>query len=1299
VSAQVKKTGPSLFISYAHSDAGLVAGRLASDLRAKGFDVWLDLERAKPGASWTRSIEAGIDGADVVLALLSKGAFNSDICRAEQLRALRKKKRVVPVLTEKDADVPVHLETGQYLPLYEGAYQAQLAQLCAAIEDKTVTVLLQQRYERRYKTYPPLPQHYVARPQLLESVRREIIQEGSGGISICAIRGAGGLGKTVLAQAICHDEAVQDAFPDGVLWANIGQNPTSEHLCEQIRELAKALGDTLTAYDTLQGCQNQLRNTLHDKSVLIVLDDVWDPNHVQLFSADAPRCCLLVTTRSYVVVNGTNAREIAASVMGETESKELLARKAGLTAESLPPEAIKIVRRCGGLPLALAMLGARARKGGSEWSRILDALDRGRAEVVSLKLSDYRYADLFQSTLVSVESLPERQKSRYFDLAVFPANVPIPRKVLETLWNVTEGEAEDAIESWVDASLATYEQGMVTLHALQRDYICSQSTDLRRLHCCLLDAYKESLSGGWSTGPDDGYYFSHLVYHLRAAGALQEVRELLLSADWIRTKLERKGISALIYDYESVSPESKVVLIQQALQLSAHVLVKDTSQLASQLFGRLRSLAFTEMYDLLGGILNTQKMPWLEPLSPTLWKPGAVLVFTLTGHEGAVKAVAMKADGKRALSASDDHKLKWWNLEAGTEIFTLHGHSAPVNAIVLTSDGKVAVSSSYDKTIKVWDLERGREIHTLMGHSHVVHALAITRDGKRAVSASYDTTLKVWDLAKGAELYTLAGHVGWVNSVIITSDGKRAVSASRDHALNVWDLDTGQLLHTLVGHSGPINNVVLTPDEREIVSASHDTTIRIWDLETGAHIRTLFGHTGSVSRVDVTGDGKSVVSASQDKTIKIWDLRTGLQFRTLIGHTRPVKTVMLMPDGKQAISVSDDNNLKIWDLGRGAELGTVAAHSGPVSAVVTTPDGKRVISVNGAEDATLKVWDFEIGADLDNATSHSQMVNAVAISPDGKYVISGADDMSLKVRDLGSDEQIHTLTGHSHAINAIAISPNSSFVVSASADKTLRVWDLITGAQVHMLSGHLRSVDQVVITSDGRRAVSASCDRTLKLWDLEIGVELRTFSGHSGWVNDVLITPGQKRAVSASYDHSLRVWELESGVELLTLSGHSGWVNALAVTGDGQFVVSASYDNTLRVWDLESGEQVHALKGHSASVNAVAVTRDGRYAVSASRDHTLKVWDLITGTELHTLAGHLRSVIAVAIVRDDGHIVSASSDNTVKLWHLEGKEVATFTADGSIMCMTLHTDGRTIAAGDYLGRVHLLRIHQTGKQT
>jgi WD40 repeat protein len=1292
VSAQ-PKSAIKLFISYAHSDSGVIAMRMAEDLRAMGFDVWLDLERATPGASWTRKIETGIDDADVVLVLLSTGAFNSDICRAEQLRALRKKKRVVPVLTEKNADVPVHLETGQYLRLYEGIYQDQLDKINAAIQDTTVTVLLPRRYERRYRTYPPLPQHFVPRPELMEKIRQEIIQEGSGGISLCAIRGSGGIGKTVLAQALCHDEAVQDAFPDGVLWVNIGQNPSDEHLCEQIRELAKAIGDTLAAYDTLQGCQNQLRNTLHDKSVLIVLDDVWDPSHVQPFMAEAPRCCLLLTTRRQAVVSGTNAREVAAGVMAETESKELLARKTGLNIAALPPEAAKIIQRCGGLPLALAMLGARARKGGAEWARILDALDRGRAQRISLKLSDYRYSDLFESTQVSVDSLTNEQKAHYLDLAVFPPNTPIPPKVLEIYWSVPPDEVLDAVESWVDASLASFEQGLVTLHDLQHSYVRNQSVETRSLHRRLIDTYQKLSGGEWANLPDDGYYFSHLFYHLREAGALQDLRGLLLNAAWIRQKMDKRGVFALIGDYESGMPEPDAVLVQQALQLSAHVLARDPGQLASQLFGRLRFLTFQEVQRFLREMWSTQRSPWIEPLSSTLWKPGAVLVFTLAGHQAAVKAVAMQADGKRALSASDDHTIRWWDLETGTELLVLSGHTAPVNAIVLSSDGKLAVSSSYDKTMKIWDLEKGKEVHTLVGHSQLIHALAMTKDGKRAVSASYDTTLKIWDLARGSELHTLAGHSGWVNSVAITSDGKRAISASRDHVLNIWNLDAGLLQHTLAGHSGPVTHMALTPDEKEIVSASQDRTIMVWDIETGALLRTLCGHSGVVNWVAVTADGKSVVSASQDKTIKIWDLKTGPLLRTLSGHPRPVKAVVLMPNGKQAISVSDDNNLKIWDLSRGAELGTVAAHSGPVGGVVTTPDGKRVISVNGAEDSTLKVWDFEVGADLHSEASHSQMVNTVAISQDGKLVVSGSDDMMLKVHHVGGEGQVSTLAGHSHAINAVAISPDSRIAVSASADKTLKVWDLLHGSELHTLAGHSRSVDDLAITPDGLQTISASSDGTLKLWDLQSGKEIRTFSGHSGWVDDVLITRDQKRVISASYDHSLRIWDTASGAELRTLSGHSGWVNALAFAGNAQCVVSASYDNSLRLWDLGRGELLHEMTGHSASVNAVAVTPDGNYAVSASRDHTLKVWGLMTGREVSTITGHRKSVVAVAVSSDGKHIVSASSDNTVKLWTLQGEEVATFTADGSIICMAFHADNRTIAAGDYLGRVHLLRIH------
>ena len=69
-----------VFISYAHRDGADLARRLQADLTAKGFDAWLDKQRLAGGVVWTTEIEAALDNAEFVLALLTPGSYSKRYC-------------------------------------------------------------------------------------------------------------------------------------------------------------------------------------------------------------------------------------------------------------------------------------------------------------------------------------------------------------------------------------------------------------------------------------------------------------------------------------------------------------------------------------------------------------------------------------------------------------------------------------------------------------------------------------------------------------------------------------------------------------------------------------------------------------------------------------------------------------------------------------------------------------------------------------------------------------------------------------------------------------------------------------------------------------------------------------------------------------------------------------------------------------------------------------------------------------------------------------------------------------------
>jgi len=114
---------------------------------------------------------------------------------------------------------------------------------------------------------------------------------------------------------------------------------------------------------------------LEQRACLLILDDVWQRKHAEVFRVGGPHCRLLITTRDSEI-----ARELGASVrpvpaMTVDEAIALLEEWAG-DALAGTEQSVKeqVVKRVGCLPLAVKLAGAQLqRKAPDEWLRTFDA--------------------------------------------------------------------------------------------------------------------------------------------------------------------------------------------------------------------------------------------------------------------------------------------------------------------------------------------------------------------------------------------------------------------------------------------------------------------------------------------------------------------------------------------------------------------------------------------------------------------------------------------------------------------------------------------------------------------------------------------------------------------------------------------------------------------------------------------------------------------------------------------------------------------------------------------------------------
>jgi hypothetical protein len=382
--------------------------------------------------------------------------------------------------------------------------------------------------------------------QLTESLNEKAV---FGRAKVASVQGMGGAGKSVVTAAFARACTTRRAFVDGIVWVNVGKAP------DLIAGLWRIYGALVQSREAppvaVSEAVERLAQVLEKKLVLVVLDDVWQVGDVEPFlTALGDRCHILMTTREARVARALGAREHAVDELSMDEALELLLQWAEQPRDWRPDAADTIVRECGRLPLAVAMAGAMLKGGPQRWENVLHKLRGADLEKLAERLPYYPYPNLLKAMAVSVEDLDKHARERYFDLAIFPEKVAIPEGVLHLLWRssgLDKFAVQDLADLFVDRSLARRnESGDLMLHDLQRDYAQSRIRNLRARHAALVQAY--AIEGQWADGPDDGYYFQNLAFHLAGAGRESALRELLMSPSWLARKLEIAGVNALIAD-------------------------------------------------------------------------------------------------------------------------------------------------------------------------------------------------------------------------------------------------------------------------------------------------------------------------------------------------------------------------------------------------------------------------------------------------------------------------------------------------------------------------------------------------------------------------------------------------------------------------------------------------------------------------------------------------------------------------------------------------------------------------------
>ncbi|CAA7048359.1 unnamed protein product [Microthlaspi erraticum] len=318
-----------------------------------------------------------------------------------------------------------------------------------AMDEEGLSLSNSQREQRQ--SFPYAVEHnLVGLEKSLEKLVNDLVSGGEK-LRVMSICGMGGLGKTTLAKQIFHHRTVRRHF-DRFAWVYVSQEFRRRHVWQEIL-LNLSYKDENQRILGLRDEQlgEELHRFLKRSKCLVVLDDIWGTHAWDCLKQVFPHetgSNIILTTRNKEVALYADPRGVLhePKLLSYEESWELLEKISLGGRENLEPMLVKkleeigkqMVIRCGGLPLAITVLGGllAMKSTLNEWQRVQENIKSYVSNGGTCSGSkNMMVADVLS---LSYEDLPPHLKQCFLYFAHYPEDYEVHVGTLVSYW-IAEG--------------------------------------------------------------------------------------------------------------------------------------------------------------------------------------------------------------------------------------------------------------------------------------------------------------------------------------------------------------------------------------------------------------------------------------------------------------------------------------------------------------------------------------------------------------------------------------------------------------------------------------------------------------------------------------------------------------------------------------------------------------------------------------------------------------------------------------------------------------------------------------------